>query len=110
MADQSQPDQGKYAFTYHITIENHGSVPVQLISRHWIIVDGNEKRQEVKGLGVVGEQPRLEPGESFSYRSGVVLQTPVGTMQGSYQFSTDAGETFDIPIAPFLLAAPGVIH
>ncbi len=110
MADQSQPDQGKFAFSYHITIENRGDEPAQLIRRHWIIIDGNEKRQEVKGLGVVGEQPHLEPGESYSYRSGVVLQTPVGTMQGSYQFITDDGETFDTEIKPFLLAAPGIIH
>ncbi len=110
LSDQSQPGSNRFAFAYHITIANHGSKPVQLMSRHWIITDANEARQEVQGIGVVGQQPTILPGDAYRYTSGVVLDTEVGTMEGSYQMLGNDGEMFDAPIPPFLLAAPGVLH
>ncbi|MBS0396102.1 MAG: Co2+/Mg2+ efflux protein ApaG, partial [Proteobacteria bacterium] len=89
---------------------NEGRVPARLVARHWIITDANGKVQEVRGEGVVGEQPHLKPGQGFRYSSGAVLETPVGVMQGSYQMVADDGEHFDAPIAPFSLAMPGVVH
>jgi len=108
--EQSEPDAGRYVFAYTITISNDGDIPAQLISRHWIITDANGKVQEVSGDGVVGEQPRLEPGEEFRYSSGAVLETPVGAMQGLYRMRADNGVRFDAPIAPFTLAVPGLLH
>jgi len=108
--DQSAPDDDKYVFAYTITINNTGSVTAQLRSRHWIITDGRGKVQEVRGEGVVGEQPRLSPGESFRYTSAAMLETPVGTMHGSYQMLADDGTEFDAPIPPFGLALPNMIH
>ncbi len=108
--DQSEPDVGRYVFAYTITIENHGDLPARLLSRHWVITDANGKVQEVSGDGVVGEQPHLNPGESFRYSSGAVLETPVGAMQGSYHMETDNGTNFEAPIPPFTLAVPGVLH
>ncbi len=110
VVDQSEPDIGRYVFAYTITIENLGDLPARLVSRHWIITDANGKVQEVTGDGVVGEQPRLNPGETFCYSSGAVLETPVGAMQGSYRMETDNGTSFDAPIPPFTLAVPGVLH
>jgi len=110
LAGQSQPEESRYAFAYHITIENCGSVPAQLLSRHWVIVDANQERQEVRGAGVIGEQPHIAPGDSFTYSSGVVLDTPVGTMQGSYQLVAENGAAFDAPIEPFLLSTPNAVH
>ena len=107
---QSEPDKGMYAFAYTIRVTNEGQVPSQLISRHWIITDANGKVQEVRGDGVVGEQPHLKPGQGFRYTSGAVLETPVGAMQGSYQMVADDGVRFDAPIAPFTLAMPGQMH
>lgn len=108
--EQSEPDENKYVFAYRIVIANHGSVPAQLISRHWIITDGEGKVQEVRGSGVVGEQPNLAPGESFEYTSGSVLETPVGTMHGSYQMVADDGHRFEAAIPPFSLAMPSVVN
>ncbi len=108
--DQSEPDVGRYVFAYTITIENIGDLPARLLSRHWVITDANGKVQEVTGDGVVGEQPHLNPGESFRYSSGAVLETPVGAMQGSYHMETDNGTNFEAPIPPFTLAVPGVLH
>lgn len=108
--DQSEPDVGRYVFAYTITISNKGSVPAKLLSRHWLITDANGKVQEVRGDGVVGEQPHLNPGEKFRYSSGAVLETPVGAMQGSYRMQADNGISFDAPIPPFTLAVPGVLH
>lgn len=110
IAEQSSPEQNRYAFAYTIAISNHGLEPVQLISRHWIITDGNEKIQEVRGDGVVGEQPVIEPGESFCYTSGALLETAVGTMEGSYQMVSGSGEKFDIAIPRFSLIHPGSLH
>ena len=110
IVDQSEPDVGRYVFSYTITIENLGDLPARLLSRHWVITDANGKVQEVTGDGVVGEQPQLNPGETFRYSSGAVLETPVGAMQGSYRMEADNGTNFDAPIPPFTLAVPGVLH
>ncbi len=110
IVDQSEPDVGRYVFAYTITIENLGDLPARLLSRHWVITDANGKVQEVKGDGVVGEQPHLNPGESFRYSSGAVLETPVGAMQGSYRMKADNGTHFEAPIPAFTLAVPGVLH
>ena len=110
LEDQSDPQERRYVFSYTITIRNEGSVPARLLTRHWIITDSNGKVQEVRGEGVVGEQPYLKPGQGFRYSSGAVLETPVGAMQGSYQMVADDGEQFDAPIAAFRLAMPGLLH
>ena len=110
LEDQSDPKERRYVFSYTITIRNEGSVPARLLTRHWIITDSNGKVQEVRGEGVVGEQPYLKPGQGFRYSSGAVLETPVGAMQGSYQMVTDDGDQFDAPIAAFRLAMPGLLH
>ncbi len=108
--DQSEPEEGRYVFAYTITITNTGTVGAQLISRHWVITDANNQTQEVRGLGVVGEQPFLKPQESFEYTSGTVLATPVGTMRGSYQMVAENGVSFDAPIPEFTLSVPRVLH
>ena len=110
LEDQSDPKERRYVFSYTITIRNEGKVPARLLTRHWIITDSNGKVQEVRGEGVVGEQPYLKPGQGFRYSSGAVLETPVGAMQGSYQMVTDEGEQFDAPIAAFRLAMPGLLQ
>ena len=106
---QSHPEDEHYVFAYHITIRNTGSAPAQLISRHWVITDGNGKMQEVHGQGVIGEQPLLAPGESFRYTSGCVMETPVGTMHGSYQMLARDGHRFNATILPFMLAMPRIL-
>ena len=108
--EQSNPDENSYVFAYTITIRNVGSQPAQLISRHWIITDAHNEVQEVRGLGVVGHQPLLKPGESFEYTSGSSLKTPVGTMKGSYQMVGEDGTRFDAEIPEFVLAVPRVLH
>ena len=108
--DQSNPGEGRYVFSYTITIRNEGTRPARLMARHWLITDANGKVQEVVGEGVVGEQPHLQPGQGFRYSSGAILETPVGAMQGNYRMQADDGEQFDAPIAPFRLARPGVLH
>jgi len=108
--EQSDPDNERYAFAYTITIKNEGSVPAQLLTRHWIITDADGNTQEVRGDGVVGEQPHLNPGEGFQYTSGTLLETPVGSMQGSYQMVADDGNEFECPIAPFTLSMPNKLH
>jgi len=110
MAAQSDPDQRRFVFSYTITIRNQGGLPAKLLTRHWLITDSNGKVQEVRGEGVVGEQPQIRPGEGYRYSSGAVLETPVGAMQGAYQMINDQGETFDAPIPPFRLAVPGMLH
>ena len=110
LAEQSRPDSGRYAFAYKIRIVNDGSVPAQLISRHWIITDANGKVTEVKGLGVVGQQPLLAPGQAFEYTSGTEIGTPVGSMRGSYLFVAEDGERFEAPIEPFPLSMPRTLH
>jgi ApaG protein len=108
--EQSDPDQSRYVFAYTITIRNEGRVPARLLTRHWIINDSNGKVQEVRGEGVVGEQPHLRPGEGFQYTSGTMIETPVGTMQGSYHMRGDDGVDFDAKIPPFMLSMPRVLH
>ena len=108
--EQSLPEQDRYVFAYTITIRNDGTAPARLLSRHWIVTDANNRVQEVKGAGVVGEQPHLNPGERFRYSSGAVIETPVGAMQGLYRMKSDDGASFDAPIAPFTLAVPGLLH
>jgi ApaG protein len=110
LAEQSDPSADRYVFAYTITIANDGTVAAQLISRHWLITDAHNATQEVKGLGVVGEQPLLRPGESFEYTSGTALATPVGTMQGSYQMVAEDGNKFEAEIPSFMLSMPRVLH
>ena len=110
LADQSDPSADRYVFAYTVTIANTGTVAAQLISRHWIITDAENVTQEVKGLGVVGEQPLLRPGESFEYTSGTAMATPVGTMRGSYQMVAEDGNKFDAEIPVFTLSMPRVLH
>ena len=110
LAEQSDPSSDRYVFAYTITIANTGTVAAQLISRHWIITDAESVTQEVKGLGVVGEQPLLRPGESFEYTSGTAMATPVGTMHGSYQMVAEDGNKFDAEIPAFTLSMPRVLH
>ena len=108
--EQSDPRQGRYVFAYTITIRNEGQVAARLLTRHWVITDANGKVEEVRGDGVVGEQPYLKPGQGFRYSSGAVIETPVGSMQGTYQMLADDGAQFDAPIEPFSLAMPGILQ
>lgn len=108
--EQSAPEENRYVFAYTITITNKGTVPSQLLSRHWIITDANNKVQEVRGEGVVGEQPYLEPGDSFRYTSAAMIETPVGCMQGKYRMLADDGFEFDADIPAFNLSTPHTLH
>lgn len=108
--EQSDPENDRYIFAYTITIKNIGEVPAQLVSRHWIITDGNNEVQEVRGLGVVGKQPLLQPGESFQYTSGSSLTTAIGTMKGTYQMVAEDGTHFEAEIPEFVLASPRALH
>jgi ApaG protein len=110
VADQSDPSHNQYVFAYTITVTNAGTVAAQLVSRHWIITDSDHHVQEVKGAGVVGQQPLLKPGETFEYTSGANLKTPVGTMRGSYQMIAEDGHAFDAEIPSFTLSVPRVLH
>ena len=110
LPEESAPDEGRYVFAYTIRIRNDGDAPARLVSRHWIITDANGREQEVRGEGVVGEQPRLAPGEAFEYTSGAVLETGLGSMRGSYRMVHDDGSDFEAPIAPFTLSVPRVLH
>ena len=107
LPEESDPLQETYGFAYTITLSNHGEVPAQLISRHWIILDADGHREEVRGLGVVGHQPLLKPGEGFEYTSGCRLRTPTGTMEGTYFFVKEDGASFEVPIPRFTLDATG---
>ena len=108
--EHSQPEEDRYAFAYTITIRNSGFIAARLLDRHWIITDANGRVQEVRGEGVVGEQPYLQPGESFRYTSGTILETPLGSMHGSYGLIADDGTRFAASIAPFSLAMPMHLH
>ena len=110
LAEQSQPEQNRFAFAYTITVQNNGSLPAKLLSRHWIITDGDGHVEEVRGAGVVGQQPLIAAGQSHTYSSGTVMITSVGNMQGSYEMLADDGQHFDAIIAPFRLAVPGALH
>ena len=108
--DQSHPDDNRYVFAYTITIHNEGREAAKLLNRHWIITDGNGFVQEVRGEGVVGEQPHLAPGEAYRYTSGAILETSVGTMRGSYEMVTDGGAVFEAEIPTFTLSIPRTLH
>ena len=110
LAGQSNPDAGRWVWAYQVEIVNLTGSPLQLMSRHWIITDAEDKVQEVRGEGVIGQQPELRPGESFEYTSGCSLATPVGTMKGSYFMEAADGRQFDAPIAEFTLAMPRTLH
>lgn len=110
LPEQSQVEQHRFAFAYTVTITNNGQLAAKLLSRHWLITDGEGRVQEVRGAGVVGEQPLIAPGHSHIYTSGTVMTTRVGTMQGSYQMIAEDGTSFDAQIAPFRLAVPGSLH
>lgn len=108
--NQSNPKKNYYVFAYTVTIVNQGQQAAQLLTRHWVITDSNHKVQEVRGDGVIGEQPVLKPGEQFVYTSGTMLETSVGTMKGSYQMEADDGFLFDATIDEFVLSTPRVLH
>lgn len=108
--EQSLPEQERYVFAYTITITNTGQTAATLMRRHWLITDANCKVQEVRGDGVIGEQPHLEPGETFQYTSAAVLETPVGCMQGKYEMIADDGKDFDVQIPVFNLSTPNTLH
>lgn len=110
LEEQSDMADSRYVFSYTITLTNNGASTVQLLSRHWVITDSNNQVQEVRGQGVVGEQPVIKPGQSFGYTSGTVLSTPVGTMSGSYLMVAEDGTKFDASIPQFVLSVPRVLH
>jgi len=110
LPEQSNPDRDQYVFSYTITIRNTGSVAAQLISRHWVITDANNQTQEVRGLGVVGHQPLLQPGQQFEYTSGTQVATPQGSMYGEYFCVAEDGHRFEVPIPEFVLVQPGALH
>lgn len=110
LPEQSQPEQNRFAFAYTVTVNNKGELPAKLLSRHWVITDGDGRVQEVRGAGVIGQQPLIEAGASHTYSSGTVMTTRVGIMQGSYQMLAEDGKRFDALIAPFRLAVPGSLH
>ena len=110
LSEQSDEESDRHVFAYTITISNSGAVAAQLISRHWIISNGDGNIQEVRGLGVVGEQPLLKPGDSFEYTSGTVISTPLGSMKGSYQMAAEDGIHFNVAIPEFVLSVPRVLH
>ncbi|HGM5552556.1 TPA: Co2+/Mg2+ efflux protein ApaG [Pseudomonas putida] len=110
LAEQSQPEHNRFAFAYTITVQNNGEQPARLLSRHWVITDGDGHVEEVRGAGVVGEQPLIDAGKSHTYSSGTVMTTKVGTMQGSYEMVATDGKHFDAIIKPFRLAVPGALH
>ncbi len=110
LAEQSNPAESRYVFAYHVKITNAGDHAARLLTRHWVIMDGEARVQEVRGDGVVGQQPQLAPGESYEYTSGTVLETPVGSMHGSYGMIGEDGQPFEAPIPAFTLAIPRVLH
>jgi len=110
LESESTPDAGRYVFAYTITIRNTGDRPARLMARHWVITDAHGKVQDVRGEGVVGETPRLAPGEAFRYTSAAMIATPVGVMRGEYHMVSDDGESFEADIPPFTLAVPRTLH
>lgn len=110
LPDQSEPNNQRFLFAYQVVVQNNGQQAAQLVSRHWVITDGEQRVEEVRGLGVVGKQPLIAPGEQFEYTSGCPLPTPIGTMQGTFHFVGENGVPFDVPIAEFVLTIPRVLH
>lgn len=110
LSQESEPENSRFVFAYQITIYNRGNEATQLLNRHWVVTDGNEEKKVYRGMGVVGEQPLINPGQSYKYTSGVVLDTPVGTMQGHYGMRDPQGLTYNVPIEPFLLSTPNTVN
>jgi ApaG protein len=110
LSQESEPDKSRFVFAYQITIQNRGDEATQLLSRHWVVTDGNEGKKVYRGMGVVGEQPLITGGQSYKYTSGIVLDTPVGTMQGHYTMRDPQGRSYDVPIEPFLLSTPNTVN
>lgn len=110
LRQESEPENSRFVFAYQITILNRGNEATQLISRHWVVTDGNEAKKVYRGMGVVGEQPLITSGQSYKYTSGIVLDTPVGTMQGHYSMRDPQGRSYDVPIEPFLLSTPNTVN
>jgi len=110
LSHESEPENSRFVFAYQITIQNRGNEATQLLSRHWVVTDGNETKKVYRGMGVVGEQPLIAPGQSYKYASGIVLDTPVGTMQGHYSMRDPEGRSYDVPIEPFLLSTPNTVN
>ncbi len=110
LQEQSDPESDRYAFAYSVEICNRGSEPVKLLNRYWHITDDNEKVEEVRGAGVIGQQPEILPGQSFHYTSGAIIETQFGSMQGDYEMQSASGEKFKAQIPPFLLAPPLAVH
>ena len=110
LEEQSDTEKQRYVHAYHVTITNNGKESAQLLNRHWLIIDGDEEVQEVQGEGVIGQQPTLQPGESYKYTSGTIIKTQVGCMHGSYEMLSASGEHFMAAIPPFTLATPGAIQ
>ncbi len=110
LSQESEPDNSRFVFAYQITIQNRGNEATQLLSRHWVVTDGNEGKKVYSGMGVVGEQPLITAGQSYKYSSGIVLDTPVGTMQGHYTMRDPQGRSYDVPIEPFLLSTPNTVN
>jgi ApaG protein len=110
LSQESEPDNSRFVFAYQITIQNRGNEATQLLSRHWVVTDSNEGKKVYSGMGVVGEQPLITAGQSYKYSSGIVLDTPVGTMQGHYTMRDPQGCSYDVPIEPFLLSTPNTVN
>ena len=110
LSQESEPGNSRFVFAYQITIQNRGNEATQLLSRHWVVTDGNEGKKVYSGMGVVGEQPLITAGQSYKYSSGIVLDTPVGTMQGHYTMRDPQGRSYDVPIEPFLLSTPNTVN
>lgn len=109
-ADDSSPERKRFVFAYNVIITNHSDTPIQLTERSWVVTDAEQQIQRVQGKGVIGQQPKLEPGEAFSYDSAVMLETPFGTLEGAYTFQTADKNTFDVPIPAITLAKPNSLH
>ena len=110
LSQESAPDKNYFVFAYQITIHNQSTAPAQLLGRHWIVTDSNEVKKVFRGMGVVGKQPLIGAGQSYQYSSGIVLDTPIGTMQGHYTMRDQQGQSFDVPIKPFLLSTPNAVN
>jgi ApaG protein len=110
LSQESEPENKRFVFAYQITIQNQGEAAAQLLGRHWIVTDANETKKVYRGMGVVGKQPLIGAGQSYQYSSGIVLDTPIGTMHGHYTMLDQQGQSFDVPIKPFLLSTPNTVN
>jgi ApaG protein len=110
LSQESEPENNRFVFAYQITIQNQSEAAAQLLGRHWIVTDANESKKVYRGMGVVGKQPLIDAGQSYQYSSGIVLDTPIGTMHGHYTMLNQQGQSFDVPIKPFLLSTPNTVN